>query len=100
MEENKMSFEECFKKHFPISYQIQSMLLSREEDASIEKQLLKQVDFYDGTYELEESLMGAFIMFVILGKISISGLDINQLINNCNLSNEFLYDVKNNLLKC
>lgn len=100
IDSNRMSFEECFKKHFPMSYQMQLIMANandfEEEGTSFEESLLKQVRFYDGTYEIEESLMGAFIMHVALGNIS--GWNINELLINSKLSNGFIDDVIKNLM--
>lgn len=96
---NKISFEDCFKKHYPSSYTVMKMI-AMMGNTTIEEHTLTVVQNFDGSYELEDSLMGAFIMHIAKGNIN--GIDIDKVINDNRASyiftNEFINDVKNNLI--
>lgn len=86
-----MNFDECFKKHFSLSYSTYS-IIAEMSDVSIEEWTLRLVRNYKGDYELEDSLMGAFIMHVAIGNIQ--GWDLDTLLKKLNWSSDFEYDIK------
>jgi len=89
-----MNFDECFKKHFPLGESMYSILADCDR-VSIEEFTLTLLERYNGSYELEDSLLGALIMHVKLKNIK--GFFIDELIGQLNWSSDFSYDVYNNL---
>lgn len=96
---SKINFDMCFKKYYPNSYQVMSMM-AEMDDETVEELTLKSIQFYDGSFQLEDSLMGAYIMHIAKGNIK--GVNIDNIINSnkkiYNFSDDFINDVKNNLV--
>lgn len=91
---NNTEFRNCFKKHFPESYQMFSnmeMLFGEK----IEKATLISVQKYDGAYELEDSLMGAYLIHIAVGNIENKVLveEINRYKVNYSFTSEFIHDI-------
>lgn len=94
-EQYSMSFEECFNKHFPLGADT-FRLIAAVNGESLEEFTYNHLKKYDGSYELNDTLMGALIMHVKLE--AIGGFSLDDLLNALEWTDEFKYDVKN-LLK-
>jgi len=90
-----MKFEECLKKHFPLGYQTLEVL-SQILDQTVEEYTLSSLRNYNGSYDLEDTMLGALIIHSKLGNIK--GFDSNLLLKNLNWSSAFENDVKHNLM--
>lgn len=90
-----MNFDDCFKKHFSTGYQ-KYAVLSMLNNVTIEEFTLSVLKNYNGTYDLEEALLGALIIHVGLGNIE--GYNLESLLRKLNWTKEFEVDVKHNLL--
>lgn len=91
MNSKKMTFEECFKKYFPFG----AMMYA--QDGNIENRTLMLLRFYDGSYELDEPMLGALIMHVKLGNFT--NYNLEELLSQLNMGKEFENDVMYNLTK-
>jgi len=76
--------------------QFLNMISLFDNNINLEEYTFRLVRDYGGDYELEDSLMGAFIMHVKLENIL--GWDLNILLNGLNFSQEFNNDVLFNLI--
>lgn len=92
-----ISFDECLKKHFPLtaqSLEIQCDLLNAfgmGEPKTLERMTLSLLADYDGRYELADGLLGALIMHVKLGNISC--FDLSDLLCELNWNDQFREDL-------
>lgn len=86
-----MTFDECLKKHFPLGYQTHAVI-SQLTNSSIEQYTLYLLNTYDGSYDLEDTMLGILIIHTRLGNIK--GHDIDYLLKELNWSPEFEYDIK------
>ncbi|GAF65495.1 hypothetical protein BTS2_2393 [Bacillus sp. TS-2] len=84
-------FENLFKKHFPQGFQTYSAI-SKLTNTSIEKYTLSLLSNYNGTYELEDALLGALIIHVKLGNIA--GYKVDALLMELKWSKAFDEDIK------
>lgn len=95
----KINFDMCFKRYYPNSYTALSMI-AKMMDETLEEHTFNTVRSYNGGFELEDSLMGAYIMHIAKGNIE--GVNIDDVINvnkmRYNFTESFINDVKNNLI--
>lgn len=95
---NNINFEECLKRHYPMSYntfKIQALM----QNISLEDYTLEIVEDCKGEFELADVLMGAYLMHIAKGNIEGKDLD-EEIINNMieyNFSQEFINDIKRNI---
>ena len=95
---NNINFEECFERYYPCSYRTYDMIASIS-NSSVEDYTLEIVKRFKGGYELEDGLMGAYLIHIAKGNIK--GIDLDEVISrnmsNYNFSQEFINYIKRNI---